>query len=304
MDLPLAPIALFVYNRPEHTRVTLEALRANHGAAESDLIVFSDAPRTGEDEDGVSAVRVHLRQLGGFRSLEIVERPKNLGLANSIIDGVTQALTRHDRVIVMEDDLRTSPFFLRYMNEALAHYENDDRVASIHGYTYPVGQTLPETFFLRGADCWGWACWQRSWRLFQSDGRPLISELQRRSLTNQFDLDGAYPFTQMLADQIRGANDSWAVRWHASAFLAEKLTLYPGRSLVHNTGNDLSGSHGSDTTLYDVELATAPIRVGDIPVQESATARAAFIKFRRRGSAWRSPRRLLSRVIRRLTRRA
>src|SRR5471032_3086540 len=98
MDLPLAPIALFVYNRPEHTRVTLEALRANHGAAESDLIVFSDAPRTGEDEDGVSAVRVHLRQLSGFRSLEIVERPKNLGLANSIIGGVTQALTRHDRV--------------------------------------------------------------------------------------------------------------------------------------------------------------------------------------------------------------
>jgi len=304
MDASLAPIALFVYNRPEHARVTLEALSANHGAAESDLIVFSDAARTREDEEGVAAVREDLRQLGGFRSLEIVERPKNLGLANSVIGGVTQVLTRYDRIIVMEDDLLTSPFFLRYMNEALAHYENDDRVASIHGYTYPVGQILPETFFLRGADCWGWACWRRSWRLFQSDGRLLISELHRRSLTKQFDLDGAYPFTQMLSDQIKGANDSWAVRWHASAFLAEKLTLYPGRSLVHNTGNDLSGSHGSETTFYDVELATAPIRVGDIPVQESATARAAFIKFRRRGSAWRNPRRLLSGVIRRLTRRA
>lgn len=304
MDLPLAPIALFVYNRPVHTRVTLEALRANHGAAESDLIVFSDAGRTNGDDDAVGAVRDYLRQLRGFQLLEVVERPKNLGLANSIISGVTQVLTKYDRVIVMEDDLLTSPFFLRYMNEALTHYENDDRVASIHGYTYPVGQILPETFFLRGADCWGWACWRRSWQLFQSDGRVLISELNRRCLTKEFDLDGAYPFTQMLSDQIKGANDSWAVRWHASAFLAEKLTLYPGRSLVHNTGNDLSGSHRSDTTFYDVELATAPIRVGGVAVQESAAARTAFIKYMRRGSMWRSPGRLLSSVIRRLTRRA
>jgi hypothetical protein len=131
-----------------------------------------------------------------------------------------------------------------------------------------------------------------------------LSELNRRSLTRQFDLDGAYPFTQMLTDQIRGANNSWAVRWHASAFLAEKLTLYPGLSLVHNTGNDLSGSHGSDTTFYDVELAKAPIHVGGVPVEESAVGRAAFIKFRRRGSRWRSPRLLLSAVIRRLSRRA
>jgi hypothetical protein len=304
MNLPLAPIALFVYNRPEHTRVTLETLRVNQGASESDLIVFSDGAKSPDAEQGVSAVRGCLKRINGFRSVEIVESGKNLGLANSIIGGVTEVLTRYDRVIVMEDDLLTAPFFLRYMNEGLEFYESDERVASIHGYTYPVGQTLPETFFLRGADCWGWACWQRSWRLFQPNGRLLLSELKRRSLTRQFDLDGAYPFTQMLRDQIRGANNSWAVRWHASAFLAGKLTLYPGRSLVHNTGNDLSGSHGSDTTFYDVELANAPIHVGGAPVEESAVGRAAFIKFMRRGSRWRNPRLLLSAVVRRLTRRA
>lgn len=304
MQTPLAPIALFVYNRPEHTRTTLDALRANDGAAQSDLIIFSDAPKTPADEAGVSAVRGIARQIDGFRSREIVERPANLGLANSIIGGVTEVLKRYDRIIVIEDDLLTSPFFLRYMNEGLDYYENDDRVASIHGYIYPVGRALPESFFLRGADCWGWACWRRSWRLFEPNGRVLISELQRRRLTREFDLDGAYPFTQMLADQIKGANNSWAVRWHASAFLAEKLTLYPGRSLVYNTGNDQSGSHGIDTKIYDVELATAPIRVGGVPVEESSVARKAFIDFRRKGSAWRSPRRIVSSVIRRLTRRA
>ena len=113
MEQPLAPIALFVYNRPEHTRTTLEALKANHGADQSDLIVFCDGARTSEDEPSVAAVRRLAHHALGFRSVQVVERPKNLGLANSIIGGVTDVLTRYDRVIVMEDDLLTSPWLRR-----------------------------------------------------------------------------------------------------------------------------------------------------------------------------------------------
>ena len=303
MATPLAPIALFVYRRLGHTQRTLEALAGNEGAANSDLIVFSDGPRIADPDSNVAAVRRYVRGVTGFRSVTIVEREQNCGLGNSIIQGVTQVLREHDRVIVVEDDLLTSPFFLRFMNEALAYYEHDDRVASIHGYVYPVEHPLPETFFLRGADCWGWACWPRSWRLFDPDGRHLMSELRRRRLTRAFDLDGAYKFTKMLEGQISGANDSWAVRWHASAFLQDKLTLYPGRSLVHNAGNDLSGSHSVDTSIYDVELSPAPIQVGGVPVEESRAGRAAFIAFMRRSASWRNPRRLLSHLIGRLARR-
>lgn len=303
MPVPFAPIALFAYRRLGHLRHTLEALVKNEGAADSDLIIFSDGPREDTASD-VVAVRGYLKDVTGFSSVTIIEHEQNRGLANSIIQGVTQVLRQHDRVIVMEDDLLTSPYFLRFMNEALEYYKDDDRVASIHGYVYPVSQPLPETFFLRGADCWGWACWRRSWRLFEPDGRHLISELRRGGLTRLFDLDGAYGFTQMLEDQTTGANDSWAIRWHASAFLQERLTLYPARSLVHNTGNDLSGRHGADTRIYDVELASAPIRVGHVPVEESRAARAAFISFMRRGASWRSPRRFLSHLIRRLAGRA
>ncbi len=303
MTVPCAPVALFAYTRLSHLRRTVEALVKNDGAANSELIVFSDGPRRDAEND-VAAVRHYLRDVTGFRSVAIMERERNCGLANSIIQGVTQVLREHDRVIVMEDDLLTSQYFLRFMNEGLEYYKDDDRVASIHGYLYPVDRPLPETFFLRGADCWGWACWRRSWRLFDPDGRHLISELRRRGLTRAFDLDGAYAFTQMLEDQTSGANDSWAIRWHASAFLQDRLTLYPGRSLVHNTGNDLSGRHGADTRIYDVELAVTPIRVGDVPVEESRAARAAFISFMRRGPSWRNPRRFLSRLIRRLAGRA
>ncbi|WP_162937604.1 methyltransferase, TIGR04325 family [Indioceanicola profundi] len=273
-----SPVALFVYARPLHAARTLRALQANAFADQTDLIVFSDGPRGPQDASAVAAVREVVRTARGFQSVTLVEHERNRGLAHNIIEGVTKVVEQHGRVIVVEDDLVTSPNFLRFMNNGLTCYEADDRVASIHGYCYPV-RDLPETFFLRGADCWGWATWARAWKLFNPDGAALLKELKDRNLTRRFDLDGAMGYTAMLEAQIAGRNNSWAVRWHASAFLQEKLTLYPGRSLVHNIGNDQSGTHCGVTAQFDVVPAEAPVQVGGIPVEESALARQAFSDF-------------------------
>ena len=154
-----APVVLFVYNRPSHTRGTVEALQKNLLARESGLFVFADAPKSDEQAESVHEVRQYIRQIGGFKSVAIVEREFNLGLARSIIDGVTAIVNKYGRIIVLEDDMVTSPYFLTYMNEALEKYADDERVASSNGYVYPVDQPLPEAFFLPGADCWGWATW-------------------------------------------------------------------------------------------------------------------------------------------------
>ncbi len=276
-----APIALFAYNRPDHVKRTVEALLRNTGAASSDLYVFSDAARNPAAEEGVALVRDYIRRIDGFRTVEIVEREQNLGLARSIVDGVTRLCNARGRVIVVEDDLLTSPHFLEFMNDGLEFYEKDERVISIHGYSYPVRSALPDTFFLRGADCWGWATWKRGWNLFEDNGRILLEQLTTRRLTNRFDFDGAYPYTRMLSDQIAGRNDSWAIRWNASAFLEDKLTLYPGRSLVLNIGNDGSGTHCSTTEDYSGMLSDDPIGIGAISVQEHAEARELFARFLR-----------------------
>ena len=275
----LAPIALFVYNRLTHTRQTIEALQENILANQSDLIIFSDASKTEDQVESVCGVRDYIRQIDGFQSITIVERPLNLGLANSIVDGVTKLVNEHGRVIVLEDDLVTSQYFLTYMNAALDKYTDDDRVASIHGYVYPVKPSLPEAFFLRGADCWGWATWQRAWVYFNRDGQYLLDELKRQQLIPAFNLNGAYSFSKMLEDQINGRNDSWAVRWHASIFLADKLTLYPGRSLVHNIGNDASGTHCGESNMHDVVLSATPIDLSHVEVSASIAGRQAFEGF-------------------------
>lgn len=270
-----APIVLFTYARVNHTQQTVEALLRNIGACEHEFIVYSDAPRTPDKARDVAAVRDYLQNITGFRSVTVHHRPHNYGLAKSIIDGVTEVLSRFDRIIVLEDDMVTSPHFLSYMNEALERFEDNELVISVHGYVYPTTQVLPEAFFLRGADCWGWATWRRGWALFNSHGKDLLDQLKRRNLLNAFDFNGAYPYSKMLESQIKGENDSWAIRWYASAFLANKLTLYPGRSLVQNIGNDDSGTHCGATSIFDIEISHVAVKLDGLLVEESEVSRNA-----------------------------
>jgi glycosyltransferase involved in cell wall biosynthesis len=274
-----APIALFAYNRKDHLQSTIEALLKNQEARTSALYVFSDGARGANDEEAVAEVRRYIRKVEGFSDIRIIERQNNFGLSKSIITGVTSVCGEWGRVIVLEDDMIVSRYFLKFMNDALRLYEDCHEVISIHGYVYPVERELPETWFLRAAHCWGWATWQRGWDLFEPNGQRLLDEMGRRNLTAQFDFDGSYPYQQMLRDQVRGRNDSWAIRWYASAFLQGKLTLYPARSLVYNTGMDGSGVHCSVTNRYASEVADRPIVVEKMDAVENTDARSAIADF-------------------------
>jgi len=253
--MSFAPIILFVYNRPAHTSRTLEALKKNPPAINSDLIIYSDAAPNESNEAKVREVRALIGNVTGFKSVTIVEREQNLGLAKSVIAGVTETVNRFSKVIVLEDDLETSPYFLQFMNDGLSLYEHDTQVASIHGYIYPV-KNPDAYFFIRGADCWGWATWKRAWDLFEEDGENLYNQLIHKNLTHEFDFAGSYPYTKMLREQIAGKNNSWAVRWYASMFLRGMLTLYPGKSFVRNTGNDASGIHSAADAAYEPILVS------------------------------------------------
>ena len=275
----VAPITLFVYNRLSHTRRTVEALQKNELANCSDLFIFADGAKSQESISSVNDVRKYIKTIGGFKSVNIVERDENFGLANSIINGVTKLCNEFGKVIVVEDDLVTSPFFLRYMNEALDIYSNESGVASVHGYWYTVDKKMPETFFLRGASCWGWGTWADAWSIFEENGQKLLDQLENQKLTTSFDLDGAMAYTQMLKDQIKGKNNSWAIRWHASTFLANKLQLSPGRSLVRNIGFDGSGTHSGESDAFAVSLATKRINVEYVVPNQSNLARDALVKY-------------------------
>ena len=243
--MPLAPIALFAYNRPEHLRKTLEALLADPLAAASELHVFCDAPKKPEHASAVAAVRCLIRSITGFRTITIVERESNFGLAKSIREGVSALCASHGRVIVLEDDLLVAPAFLRFMNEGLARYQDDTRVYQISAYMYPGHYPGDDdALFLPTISCWGWATWARAWADFDPSLAGLAALNKSPDLRHRFNLHGAYDYFLMAQQQRCGKIDSWGICWHLSVFMRDGLVLFPRESLVQNIGVDASGTHG------------------------------------------------------------
>jgi len=265
-----APVVLFVYNRPWHTKQSLNALANNYLTKESVLYIFADGAKesaTATQKEAIEEVRSVIREEKWCKEVHIIEHKQNKGLANSIIEGVTKVVNQYGKIIVLEDDMITSPYFLKFMNESLNAYENQEKVASIHAYIYQIAN-LPTTFLLKDPGCWGWATWKRGWDLFETDGKKLMKEIKQKKLSKRFDYENAYPYFLMLERQVKGQNDSWAIRWYASLFLKDKLSLYPHQSLVHNIGNDASGTHTIvNEKHFNVSMAVQAIDIQNISIE-------------------------------------
>lgn len=240
----LAPVVLFVYNRPVHTRRTVEALLKNKEAKESDLIIYSDAPKIPEVADAVREVREYIRALSGFKSVSIVERDRNWGLANSIIDGVTSVVNERGRIIVLEDDLVVTPHFLDFMNHALDRYESEQQVMQVAGFTLSTPSDIStDAFLLPVTTTWGWATWARAWKHFSSLPVNLEAAKLDKDWRRLFDLNGTCAYSSMLEDRLEGRNDSWGILWWYAVSRRNGLVVYPVFSLVWNSGFDGSGTH-------------------------------------------------------------
>ncbi len=260
-----APIALFTFKRPEHTRRTLQALARNPEFTTSELHVFCDGSRRPDEDAAVEATRAVVRQWPHPRK-HVHEAPANRGLAASIVAGVSSLCAEHGRVIVVEDDLVVAPVFLDFLNRALNAYADDSRVMQVSGYMFPVDLAAgaEDVTLLPFITSWGWATWQRAWSLYD----PAMSGYDRlasnRALRAAFDLENAFPYFEMLNKQRTGEIDSWAIRWYLSVFNQGGLVLYPRHSLVNNEGFDGSGTHGATTGPHQAVLhLTSQLKLGE-----------------------------------------
>ena len=255
-----APVALFVFNRPDHLRRTIESLRACNGFEDTLVTVFADGPRDATDEAAVRETRAIATSMLPGAEFRFAEQ--NRGLANSIIGGVEHLLGRHGRVIVVEDDLILDPGFLRWMNAALDHFEDDVRVYQVSGHMFDVPNLTGrhQALLLPLTTTWGWATWARAWRAFDADAQGWYALRSDAALRRRFNVDGAYDYAQMLEKQMEGRRQSWGIRWYWSVFRRSGLCCFPPRSLVDNTGMDGSGTHGRGRfRRFGVDVST-PVR--------------------------------------------
>jgi hypothetical protein len=237
--MDLAPIVLFVYNRPQHTRKTLEALASNKVADRSVLYIYSDGPKenaSSEIVSNINEVRKVIHEKNWCGKVYIIESGLNKGLVSSIIEGVTEIVNKHGRVIVLEDDLITSPFFLTYMNDALQAYRDFSNVYSVNAYMFPVETDKTESVLLPYTSSWGWGTWKDKWSCFDIKSSTRASVAENSFLRQRFNLAN-YDYITMLMN----AKHSWGIHWYFSVFERNGLGVFPTQSLVENMGFDGSG---------------------------------------------------------------
>ncbi|WP_142533097.1 glycosyltransferase family protein [Saccharicrinis carchari] len=249
------PILLFTYNRPQHTRLTVEALLKNPLANQSHLYVFSDEAKSPADREAVDTVRAYLNQIKGFASVSKVFHKQNKGLAKSIIEGVSEVFQIHDKAIVLEDDLETSPHFLQFMNAALNYY-SPQKVWSIAGYTPNI--KIPDNYvydsYLVHRNCsWGWATWKQNWMKVDWEVKDFKTFFTDKNQRYQFER-GGNDLSVMLLKQQKQIIDSWSVRFNYAAYKNNKPSVYPTQSFINNRGVDGSGTNMKRSGKYDSAL--------------------------------------------------
>jgi len=254
--MTLSPIVLFVYNRLDHAVKTVESLQKNILAMDSEIIVYSDAAKGGNDINQVNKVREYIKSIKGFKKITIIEREKNLGLANSIIEGVTEIVNKYGKVIVLEDDLVTSPYFLNYMNEALEFYQHERDVYSITGFNFPLKITdnyMFGTYLYPRGSSKSWATWKNKWGKIEFNETKIINKWGLSKIECKIEPYGK-DLCRMFKSQLNHEINSWAIRFTVNQIMLDKFTAYPVESYIKDVGTD-SGTHASDVLPHKVVVS-------------------------------------------------
>ena len=275
----LSPIALFAYNRADHISKCIESLQKNPLAIKTELYIFSDGPKNIKDTAKVQDVRSILNSATGFKQVHILISEENKGLANSIIQGVTMVLDKHEEIIVLEDDLSVSTDFIDFMNSALEKYKNESKVFSVSAYCAPikVSNYEKDTFFFRRINSWGWATWKDRWKSVDweiKDFNEFIISSQKRKAFNS----GGMDLSMMLLKNRRGIINSWAIRFNYACFKQNKLNLYPLKSKVTNSGIDNSGTNTRKSKKFDTVVNHGKVSF-DAPIEENKLLSKIYMKY-------------------------
>lgn len=241
----LAPIVLFCYNRPWHLRQTIEALQLNTLASGSNLIIYSDGPKHDSDKPFVKEIRDYLREINGFKEIKVIEAERNNGLAESVIKGVSEVLELQGKIIVLEDDMLTTPDFLAFMNEALDKYQSRSDIFSVTAYCPPIAFPAgygKDLFLAPRASSWGWGTWIDRWSKADWSVSDFTLLKKDKKRIQEF-TKGGEDLWPMLVKQQQKVIDSWAIRWTYCQFKNNAFGVYPVRSKIKNIGTDGSGTN-------------------------------------------------------------
>jgi|ETNmetMinimDraft_33_1059910.scaffolds.fasta_scaffold25675_2 hypothetical protein len=273
----ISPLVIFAFNRPKYLEKCLKSLKLNKLSRQTITYFFIDYPKLEKDFKNYNKVIKIVRETNIFKKKIIIQRKYNYGLKKNILNGIDYVLKKNETIIVLEDDLYLSKYFLDYMNKYLNFFKNSKNIASIHGYCYPIDKkNLNNFFLLRGADCWGWATWRRAWKYYNDDNLMLAKKIKSKNEIDTFNFNNSFNYYEMLFNR---SSSIWAINWYASAFIKNMFTLYPKNSYVRNMGNSGLGTHSNKIDKrFDISLCKS-FKFEKLVIAEDVNARKKFEEF-------------------------
>ena len=273
----ISPVALFTFKRLKTLEKTLKSLDSNYLSEDTELYIFSDGPNQESESHKVDSVREYILNFSGFKKINLIKRESNYGLTKNIVEGINFVLSKYNSVIVLEDDIVTSKYFLTYMNKALKIYESNNKVCQISGYSYLEKYSkkylLDDTYFIKGGDCMAWGTWKSSWDLYTDDANYLLTQIKRNNLKKDFNRNNSFNYFKMLSARAKNKNKSWAICWYAINFLLDKYTLYPLKTYAIHIGNDKEATNYipkfNDALIVDVNNDEIDFSSKDVYEKES-----------------------------------
>ena len=245
----LAPVAVFCYNRLDHIRLTIGALKNNLLAENTELFIFSDGPKNERENLTIKKVRKYLASIKGFKKKTIICSKKNLGLRKSIVEGVSLVLKKRKKIIVLEDDMVTSKQFIKFMNFALNYYKDSKKIFHISSHShFPVNNvsTMQKIYFSKYMNCWGWATWEDRWKKLSFDKNKIDIYFKKKTVRKKFDYESGL-FWRQIESNFKKKTTTWAIFWYASIFMNNGLCVNPYISYTKNIGMDGTGMHTVNT---------------------------------------------------------
>jgi hypothetical protein len=247
--MELAPIIIFSYNRPSHLKKTLNSLKKNKLSKKSKVYFFSDGPKTKNltELKKINLVRKIIKNTKNFKCKEFFFHKKNVGLKKNILNGVTKILKKHKKVIILEDDIIVTKYFLDFMNQSLSFYTNKKKIWHISGWNYDLGlkrehRNDKDAFFIKNMNCWGWGTWRNRWDKLIVDPNFFYKKMNKKDIEN-FNLSNSINNWSQLMRNKNKTLKTWAIYWNATIFYYKGLCLNPKISMINNIGMDGSGTN-------------------------------------------------------------
>lgn len=276
-----AAVAIFAFRRAAHLKKVVESLYLNPECSSTTLYVFIDGPSCVSDRVLVADVKKYIGTIRGFKQIKIFESDINLGLAKSILNGVSKVFEDHGEVIVLEEDVVVSDAFLSYMNGALLKYKADNRMLSVSGYSYPFNNKSDGAFLMRVPHSWGWATWRDRWSGFDPNPSILLTFAQANPWVRHIRREAPYDFVSMLKNRVRNKNNSWLCSWAVHGYIHNMFTIYPRSSMCANIGIDGTGTHCSKWFFdpFKVAYFDSQYLLPDHPAELSSEGKLALKLF-------------------------